>query len=357
MTRNILISFYFAYKRIRLLMTGTTVLPRGFKSLQKWLQVEKSRFSASPILLLESTPHHQASNPHVAKACQHVKFLLSQQLGFRVVQGRPAGAYPTSEDVIKQLEMAARVGAGTVVAVGSGTAMDLAKTLATSVDEILMIPATYGGVLASSTPHALLLDAKEETLVLPHNDNSWNGSEQQQSASCPRTIGLLEPNLMETGNFHDAALATISLLLDAAYRKVLPEETLPKYVDKLLSHDGPDDEYLLYALIKAGQDTSFGLESQDRSIPIALLASLLPTSFADQSTLTFLAGLAPSMYSLTGADAVDPSKLQSAPKLIVANETVADLMALVRTNQSLWRCRDATSRAFLTVLNEHVLLQ
>ena len=59
------------------------------------------------------------------------------------------------------------------MAVGSGAAMDLAKTVATHCQmSPILIPATYGSILAAAQPHSLLLDTTEQALVPRHCANT-----------------------------------------------------------------------------------------------------------------------------------------------------------------------------------------
>ena len=131
----------------------------GFKAFQKFLQEERSRFSQAPILLLTSQPDAQQGRPDkgVDETCRRTDFLLQQQMGFRTVVSHPMSGYvfPTNADLENASELAVRIGASTLAAVGSGGVIDLAKAVhqvqSKSIDEVLLVPATFGATLSAAS--------------------------------------------------------------------------------------------------------------------------------------------------------------------------------------------------------------
>jgi glycerol dehydrogenase-like iron-containing ADH family enzyme len=75
-----------------------------------------------------------------------------------------------STTVLRHWEKSLKVTVTTILAVGSGAAMDLTKAvLQKGYGKGILVPSTYGAIIASTSSHAMLLDTTEEALVVPDN--------------------------------------------------------------------------------------------------------------------------------------------------------------------------------------------
>lgn len=347
------------------------LLPPGIKSLRRFIQQNAGTLMRSPVLVVSSEPAYQESGlSSVDESCKLVQFTLAQQFGLRTVSSTVSSAFPTLQDVEQRIELVRRTGASSVVAVGSGAAMDLGKALASaiSLDQMILVPSTYGAVMASSSSHSLFLNPAEETLVPVPSLNS----EPQTSDASKKTIAPLDAKLIAPADNSYVLFASLVFLLDACHRKSdnpLLEETLlliEKYLfeesDQALSHE--DAMTLLH---RSGEISSFGLESENRSIPVAMASSLIPQIFPHVHILTFFASLLPGM-----CHAVDTNQYESAdrirtrlsdieaaiPRLHVTDEelsgfSVPDLaMSHFQTNQALWKSLDVPDRTLISILQQ-----
>ncbi|GKZ01171.1 hypothetical protein MPSEU_001068500 [Mayamaea pseudoterrestris] len=344
----------------------------GFKALAAHLQRLLSRYQQSPILLLESHPLHDSSgkriqgSKQVSDACRRVHFLLSQQLNLRTVSMHTSSDYeyafqttPSLPDAVRQ--MAQRTGADTIVAVGSGQAIDLAKAVSNQFYSTILVPATYGATMVAGTSHALLLD-KEEEAIMPVE--SISSLDKELVIVTPDTSSI-ETDMQET-----AILAAISILLDAMLQAKQGQDltTLNNLLTTLaakLHHNSAtktSQEQICDALHKTGSYVSYGLESQDRSIPVALVASLSPSVFSEIHPLALMASSVPSLHRMltkldtAHANLLDVSMLQLAPK-VVTTEPVERLLSLVHDNQAAWQCFDVRDKVYREALRDHLLVQ
>ena len=337
----------------------------GFKAFTAHLQKNLGRYHQSPILLIESHPlldgHGKLrESKQVADACRRVRFLFSQQLGLRTVSFHSSSDYAfplASTGPDAAIQMAKRTGANTVVAVGSGQALDLAKTVSKEFDTTILVPASYGAVMVAGTSHALLLDQEAETLV-------------PEPFDCNDELLVVTPDIAFTQQEtrDTAILAAVSILLDAMLQKQdakASEELMKHLVDNLrqVNLDTTGHELLCQRLLRAGTLASFGLDKHDRSIPVALVASLLTSTFTETDSLVLMASAVPSLHRMLSernmnyADAsiLDEKLLQSAPKVITA-EPFNTLLAQIHENQTLWNCFDARDAVLQDALKDHLLV-
>jgi len=367
--------------------------------------------SGGPILLVESTCVDASScSGQVEDACRHVRFAVSQQLGLRTVGCHsPPSAFGffTPSDVASARDLAARTGAGssTIVAVGSGTAMDLAKALAadaaTAASEfsrtnhyadLVLVPATYGATMVAAASHALWVDPSQPA-ILPAVPPS--AADVDPAATRPIPVGnttiiplLCDPkhrNLVDPERRIDAVLAAISVSLDSLLRQEdrgQPSRESEARLGRLLRHliaatttTDDNDCPLSEILVEVGaRYWSYGLrtgsdddDAQDRSIPLALATSLLPEVFPEHSALSVMASYAPAMYRLVlekrpqvvqneiVREDLERLLLQEAPK-IVSTEPLEVLWEHVQSNQILWNCSDAPPDLLREALRDHVLV-
>jgi hypothetical protein len=369
----------------------TLLSPSGLSSFRRFLQDKLPALQQSPILLISSEPANDdaQSSPHqkqVAESTQLVQFTLAQQFGLRTVPSSISSAFPTVLDMEERFELLRRTGASSVVAVGSGAAMDLAKAMPfeRDLEHLILVPSTYAAVLASSSSHSLFLDPVEETLVPSPTIATTDTSTDTDTTKCTTTIVPLDVHLMapvvEDSSSH-VLYASMAIILDACYRKsdhpLLPE-MLTKVHD-LLDASSPgtaalDHDTCVQLLYQSGKLLSYGLGSEDRSIPIALSASLIPRIFPHVHALTLLASLVPGLCHVLMEDSSRSATIDaqvnklvtriqqhddySIPQLTVADESLEGFsvpdMALshIRSNQTVWNCLDVPD-ATLTEILQH----
>ena len=329
----------------------------GFKAFQRFLQSERSRFSAAPIILLESQAQTKHGKPdkQVDETCRRTTFLLQQQMQFRTFVSHPLieFAFPTESDLEHAIELAARIGASTVAAVGAGGVMDLAKAVFQSsarhdIEEILLVPATYGATLAAASSSSLLLDPQHATLtVFP---------QEIPLEKRPKTVALISSN-EPTNRRTEAIYACLSLILDEALRACTTEECENEKfksqivkLSRLLKAQGDDFGLmeLTKLLIQVGEDLSFGMEGDSCSIPLALAAALIPKDFPQYDILTFMASISKAIYEEFDHHNLHIEALQSehfalAPK-VFSTQSIDALASSIKENQTFWRCSDRSDR-------------
>jgi hypothetical protein len=439
--------------------------------LRRYLEQERATFAAAPILLIQSQPivTHVGSSttpaspasPAVAtnkknkiikneslavsNACRHVQFLLSQQLGLRTVtvEHPTSYVYPTQVDVDRAMDLYRRVGAETVVGVGSRSAMDLAKAVMQSQTtqsqnqietdptarrgssagnealrrNLILVPATFGGVLAAAaTSHSLLLDTAEEALIVyPPYQKQQQKQKQQSLTQTPEVVTTtsvaLEEKMLDGSRRTNALLASIAISLQVLSRggeeggdddaqKALwviqnavaclnhesdgtnESSSSSSSSDQHPLTNGPEQHDLAVRTVAAaGTLISYGLQQHDRSVPLALAACLIPKHFSEHNSVTFMASLLPAMleiYCGTGTSTTTTDVSKNTDKLllllepddlmnqirqhchvraprIVTTEPVETLLASVHENQALWNCIDVSDRVLVRALEQHLL--
>jgi hypothetical protein len=313
------------------------LLNPGIGQFRSFLQSELQALQQGPVLIIsseasvdhlthrptggsktDSQPRHERLLKPVADACQFVQFTLSQQLGLRTVPTTISSAFPTFPDLEQRFELLRRTGATSVVAVGSGAAIDLAKALhaerSNSLERVILVPSTFGAVIASGSSHALFLDGIEETLVpMPKHQNDGNQTSLSDVGGGITVASLLDgKRYMEsaTDDLRDIDLlyGVSAILLDACYRDS-QNPILPLLVDSAIdllsvarsSGQHPSDDMNIrmnHLLYQSGCLLSYGLGNEDRSIPLALGSSLIPRLFPELHPISFLAGLVPGLCDI-----------------------------------------------------------
>lgn len=335
---------------------GTTV--RGLKALGQFMQSERSRFAAAPIVLIASQAAKDRSIQQIDDAVRRTNFLLQQELGFRTLLFHSVNVFPTVNDVQVAKELVGRVGASTIAAAGSGSAMDLAKAVcqACDLDELVLVPATYGASLAAASPHSLVLDPIEEALL----------AHPVQHQPTPRrisTLVTLTRDLFRTESREESLFTAISIALDHVYRGTADdkiEALLERAIQCLELGTGAEHDDIAEIMSTAGNSISFGLGDANRSIPLALVASLIPTSFPQYSATTFMASIVPALCQTLERQNKSLELIQRIPVLsaptIVTNDSSQTLLSQIHSSQALWNCLDATDDDFRTVLSNHLLV-
>lgn len=154
----------------------TTIFP---KSLLQHLR--NSQTSKCKSLLITSTPPQQFRNnlssyqTQINQKVEKTKFEIGMQHNIPIISSTIASAYPTSEAIASTIELAKRSGATSrIMGIGSRAAIDLAKSVTmalnsreSNVEEVILIPTTVGGVMASAMEDVLVYHVQEEGLCLP----------------------------------------------------------------------------------------------------------------------------------------------------------------------------------------------
>lgn len=291
---------------------------RGLKGLATFLQTEKSQLRRTPIILVTSEAD-KLSRPAVAEAIRQVQFMLAQRFGFRMAPMTVKSSIP---DDASSHTMVNRLGAKTAVAVGSGNAMDVAKTL--PIKRLLYVPATYGASLVASAQGALHVDAQGEIGV----DVNTNSEPTKQIHRV-----LLEEAYFDTENHQIPLAAGMALLHDhgGALPASLPTTHDERY--EFMSHVG-------------AKILSYGLKNTPRSKPLAIATALQATIFRKYSLMEIMASLLP---------AYDDSVMENMPQFLTT-EPWDTMVASLRENRATWNCIDAPDEDFRTLLSKKHLL-
>ena len=346
-----------------------TLLRPGISTLRRLLQDELPSLRQAPVLVISSA---LGDNPddvpkdvkkNIDDSCKFVQFTLAQQMGLRTVPSTISSAFPTLHDLDERRELLRRTGASSVVGVGSGVAIDLAKALGNEVEQVILIPSTYAGILASGTSNSLILDSVEEETLVPQASCS-----PDSLSVCPldadKYMAPIDPDV--------AINASLSIILDACYRESkhpLLERLLSQTQNMLdepsnLSHESATD--LLY---QSGQVVSFGLEKEDRSSPVTLAASLIPRIFPHVPIMTFYASLLPGISHLLSSqnsqlvsqellDRIE--RLDTIPHLTVEDKSLEGFsvpdMALshIQSNQTASKALDLPDSDLMEILEESI---
>lgn len=345
----------------------------GKSALRSHLRASLPNLRRSPCLVVSSsTPPHLAGSPP-QKVDQNLKaftdgvdnfvnqanFVASKELGLRTVQGTVSSAYPTWRDVEICVELARRSGATSVLGVGAGSAIDLAKTVSSILSqqhevELILAPATLGAAMASMNSQSLLLSQEEEAL-LPAEFASAASRDGSLFSVADATVALdgdamAIPNLNESSprgsaaTVVDAAFASFAICVDAAHGLRADDEHIKNLIDVTLENslaaasfsvDGANnDEFVLAknhaisATVHAGQLLSLasGRSGHRRSIPIALASSLLPRYFPHGHIMTFFASMAPALCKTLSSDTAAGSGLVEVAKSVTGGDSIGELV-------------------------------
>ncbi len=121
----------------------------------------------------------------------------------------------------------------------------------------ILVPSTYGAIMASAASLPLILDTQEEALILL--EGNYDMSETVDAD--PATI-IVETNGIADIHKDDAVYASLAIGVDALASKAI---------------DAKDEKLLSDTLLSAGNTLSYGFAgSSVRSSPLALAASLIP---------------------------------------------------------------------------------
>ncbi|CAJ1942918.1 unnamed protein product [Cylindrotheca closterium] len=346
--------------------------PSGLSAFRRFLREETPTLRKSPVLVIasESADHGVKTLKAVEDACRAVNYVLTQEMGLRIVQSSISSAFPTIHDLEQRLELIRRTGASSVVAVGSGAAIDLSKVLPhqKEIEHLMLVPSTSAAMLAASSSHSLFLDSVDEALVpFP----SALGTPQTNT-----NIISLEPSYLASAELSHVLFATLAIVLDACYRKSshpILLEAVRNLVEVLGNPDKDRDHATAQELLyQSGMLLSYGLGQDDRSIPIALSSSLIPTIFPHIHVLSFFASLLPGICELVDEQDHDDEAVvklvqmvksispESIPQLAVNDAnldgfSVPDMsLSHIQSNQALWKSFDVPNKVLLQILERSV---
>ena len=230
------------------------VIRGGLQAFEKFMTIEKARFNHAPVVLisgppapplsessrgssssssgrfLQKEPSHYNHEP-IEKAARQIELLLRHKLRLQTITTQqPASSssydFPTPSDVQNVAALADRVGASTLVAVGSGFHMDLAKAVAAavehkhySVEQLVLVPTSLGAAQASTASHALLLDPTEEALLVQPPLSLAKSSDEDATKQTEIVVAQIEDmGVLDKRYKQNAILASLTVALDCIYR-------------------------------------------------------------------------------------------------------------------------------------------
>ena len=305
----------------------------------EWRRPSPGQAKAAPRPKQRDT-NSERFHSNLTKHTEKVQFTLCLENQLRTVSFSYAAAYPTVSDLRAALDLMSRSGCRSIVAVGSGAAMDLAKAVKAvrPSSNIIMIPRTLGAVLSSAADESLIFCPKEDSL-LPLHQASDTPLEHNEPSSIKglRTV-LIDPEAIVVHNathyvtstpkdptiasIYEAAFTTLVIALDAALRHspnhmnetntnidACVQYTMAclQKLQRLESHrsqqEDPDPascfahlkQDMIQACIHAGPLLQFG---NTRSMPYTISWALLPQFFPHCTWLSFVSSLLPGILTL-----------------------------------------------------------
>ena len=352
----------------------------GLKALEQFMTAQKSRYNQAPVVLVTGFPFvakpsdRKPHNDHIETAAKQVEFLLRQKLRLQTVTADAGySTFPTVHKCQEALALADRVGATTIVATGTGVAVDIAKAVAAfskNVNQLILCPTTLGGALASTSSHPLLLDPEEEALVVGNEQQLESAVRDGEKKHVETVVNQWDnaSTVMDETYKQNAILAAVTIALDCINRDVGgatgPARAVLEKATQLLGNMEAAEFVELSELCHlAGALLSFGLSAdsnETRSLPVALVSALCPTTDWGQfPTMTLWAALAPTLretvsHRFPEMERILPN-LPPAPTL-VTNESLDELLSHLQANQALWNCYDCSDEEFRDILRPHVLI-
>jgi hypothetical protein len=235
--------------------------------------------------------------------------------------------YSKKKAIEESVTLAKRLGAQVVVGVGSGAAIDVAKSVATILTDedssndidLILSPATLGGCLASTSEEPLLLSTEEEALLpLSSTSELWNESMHPVIPTIlmdEKDFDTTNDSLTLPPHFSCGVLASLVIALDAAFFATthncrhLPHgadytdsiyKTIDHAMEALTPHHGSDtssrQRHAVSAALYSGNILNLGNRYyQRRSAPISIASALLPPFFPHGNILTYIASMLPGL--------------------------------------------------------------
>jgi hypothetical protein len=309
-------------------------------TIRSVLQSKLSSLKQSPVLIIGSKPANEAFlDTKVGSVLHKLHHHASMEFDLKVIQSSVSSAFPTKSDVTKCIELAQRTGAGTLMAVGSGAAMDLCKIVASKYqcDEVILVPATSGGIIASSASGSLFLDEHEEAI-------------HASECGSPNTTLVIDDII----HHKYAQQSALLIALDAMHRNTDENADNTTKICQL-SFSGE----LTEALLLAGPLLSFGDKGHERSPILTLATSLIPMVYSNSHILEFWASLLPGkMQNMSNEMLVEYRQALTevqgeCPKLAemsVDNLPLSKLMEYIHDNQVEWNTPEVYDGVFEALL-------
>ena len=377
---------------------GLVVPVADASSWKEFVRQNVGRLRSSKCLLVQSSSLPESSsnkkrNEFMQRLNQSVERNVSVsrlQYNIPIVPMNISSAVPTLSELKGGVELAQRSGTTMIVGMGSGSAMDLAKSISISTNQpCILCPNTLGGIMASSNPIPLHLDPHEEALlpapwynqstlpemeivldsqdiILPFSmerqDNIVINKERRDDAtysgasSCPTLIDATLSSLVistlssdNNNNNNDDDDIRQSCMQTCI--------SLLKQIDTHIHHssngndgDGTIDfskEFVqdctpnaILAMRQAGQ--LFMQQNNNdniRSIPLALTCALLPKYFPHANMISFTSSMVHALSSLE----IPPSLFPYIPRMssfVEGTPNLEEMMDFIDTNAALINCQD-----------------
>jgi hypothetical protein len=279
--------------------------------------------SRTPILVIASEASSLKERKKTVDLHLHKFNFACQQFGLRTLSWHIQSSYPTFQDIEKAETFRQRSGSSLIIGVGSGAAIDLAKSVGAECqpDGLILVPGTSAAVLASCTDFSLLLDTREETIAT------------QDTPLAGATVVVDPQSILHHPNNDVVRLACLSILLDTA-RYSQPHRA--SEVQPIISELQCDDVDLLDALQQTAHflSTGQGRHGSLRNAPLALATSLIPPAFSSTHILEFWASLVPSLVSNTEVKMSLTEKAPPLASLALNAPSMSGLIDHVRSNQA-----------------------
>ena len=274
-----------------------------------------------------------------------------------------SSAFPTLESVNEALSLAKHaglkegrggVGEGVIVGIGSGPAIDLAKAVSDRIHgadingNLILAPATLGGLWAASSSFSIVLDTKEEMLLpdmVPSGGSFLRRDvvvtlDSLQNLSIPPLYSVLTPtrktDVQTPLSMAHAAAGALTILLDVA-RLVdsMNAEVDAKFAKQLTvvaslcasvmnaaaTESKTDDTtaHLISAILHLPsliEKTNDG-QSFSETVPQQLANALLPTYFPQSHILTYFACILPGLCGALESNNMTKSLVREVTKSVL----------------------------------------
>jgi hypothetical protein len=353
---------------------------QGLKGLATFLNNERSKLQRDTIVLIASEPIvtkasssaklvAQHFRPGVEEAVKQIRALLQQRLAFRVapVQVRTAIPDPSS---VKLYEMVKRVAAKTIIAVGSGNAMDVAKWCDTHyssihdngprrlpIQRIIYVPATYGACLVAHAPHSLTVQPQTGEIAVYDDDDHNDSTYADAAAVPPPTVHhvLLDEDHFDTSGKNIALAAAWAIAADSAAADTTGSMLPPTPMTTMLSSHADIYDFLATTgrtRLSYGLDNS--MQGRPRSKPLAIATALQATLFPNYSLMEIMASLLPAYYVDNDKNS-DLIQALDVPQFLTT-EPWDTVLGSLRENAATWNCWDAPADDFRTLLSKRHMI-
>lgn len=354
-------------------------------SWKEFVRQNIGRLRSSKCLLVQSSTLPDSSKnefmQRLNKSVERNVSVSRMQYNIPIVPIHISSAVPTLSELKGGIELVQRSGTTIIVGMGSGSAMDLAKSISMSTNQpCILCPNTLGGVMASSNPIPLHLDPHEEALV-PAPWNNQSTPPEMEIVLDPNDVIL--PFLMERQDNvvvnkqrrDDATYSGASscpTLMDAALSSLVistlsPDnhndirqscmqicasllEQIDTHIQSTNGNDGSVElskEFVqdctpnaILAMRQAGQLLMQQNNNDNiRSIPLALICALLPKYFPHANMISFTSSMVHALSPLE----IPPCLFPYIPRMssfVEGTPNIEEMIDCIDTNAALINCQD-----------------